>query len=256
MKYVLYKITNTLNFMIYIGVHATEDINDNYMGSGSKIKEAIKNIGPDNFRKEILFIFDNKEEMLLKERELVNIDFILREDTYNIVVGGDGYHALGMIAVKDINNNISFISVEDKRYLNGELVYHTKGNVTVKDKEGNFRSVSVNDEEYLNGELKHNLTGMFVVQDKNKNTYCITKDDERWKSGELTSIHKNKVTVRDKDGKFLSVNKNDPRYLSGELVHHSKGRKQIHNKRLDLRKTVLPNELNKFLNDGWELGYK
>jgi len=36
--YLVYQITNLINYKIYIGVHQTYDINDCYMGSGKLIK--------------------------------------------------------------------------------------------------------------------------------------------------------------------------------------------------------------------------
>jgi hypothetical protein len=42
----------------------------------------------DNFKKEILFVFDNPEEMYAKEAELVNEEFLVTENTYNLKVGG------------------------------------------------------------------------------------------------------------------------------------------------------------------------
>lgn len=86
--YIIYKITNIINGMIYIGQHTTSDINDGYMGSGVYLKMAINKYGIDNFKKEILFYCDSFDEMNNKEREIVNEEFIKRTDTYNISVGG------------------------------------------------------------------------------------------------------------------------------------------------------------------------
>ena len=62
MKYIIYKTTNSLNNNIYIGQHATEDINDNYLGSGVALLSDIKKYGKYNFKKEILYIFDTREK--------------------------------------------------------------------------------------------------------------------------------------------------------------------------------------------------
>ena len=76
--------------MIYIGQHQTENIDDGYMGSGLRIKRAIEKYGIENFEKTILFECSSAEEMNAKEAEIVNEDFIARDDVYNIIVGGTG----------------------------------------------------------------------------------------------------------------------------------------------------------------------
>ena len=92
--YTIYKITNNLNNKIYIGVHGTINPNDNYMGSGLHIKRAITKYGKENFKKEILFEFDNKKDVYLMESEIVNVEFVKRQDTYNISIGGKGGNKL------------------------------------------------------------------------------------------------------------------------------------------------------------------
>jgi group I intron endonuclease len=83
----VYKITNIENGMYYIGAHQTNDKCDDYMGSGNRIKNAIAKYGKSKFTKEILYEASSKEEMYLKEKELVVVD---RKNTYNIRSGGYG----------------------------------------------------------------------------------------------------------------------------------------------------------------------
>ena len=86
MHYTIYKVTNLINGKYYIGKHQTKNLNDGYMGSGKLIKQAIEKNGIENFKKEILHIFDNEEDMNAKEAELV----VINENTYNLCPGGKG----------------------------------------------------------------------------------------------------------------------------------------------------------------------
>ena len=124
MYHYLYKITNTINNKIYIGVHKTNDLNDGYMGSGKIIVSAIEKHGEQNFKKEIIQFFDTYEQALEKEKEVVNDEFLLREDVYNIRRGGlggfDYINKNGLWALRDGESN-SFYgkkhTVETKKLL-------------------------------------------------------------------------------------------------------------------------------------------
>lgn len=90
MYYTVYQITNIVNNKIYIGVHKTKNPNDEYMGSGKAIKNAIEKYGKENFIKTVLHIFMNKEDAFKKEHEIVTQDFINSGNTYNAKLGGNG----------------------------------------------------------------------------------------------------------------------------------------------------------------------
>jgi len=88
--YTIYQITNKINGKIYIGSHKTKNLNDNYMGSGKYLTHAINKYGVENFKKQILHIYDNPDDMYAKEAELVNADFLAEANTYNLRIGGFG----------------------------------------------------------------------------------------------------------------------------------------------------------------------
>jgi len=221
--YTVYKITNKRNQKIYIGVHKTKNLYDKYFGSGSNITKAILNEGVENFKKEILFKFDNKESMLEKEAELVDKDFIKRKDTYNIILGGQTFYSGGLVPVKDKNGNSFLIRRDDPMYLSGIVKHVTTGRFTAIDKEGNKISIYRDDPRYLSGELVAESKGKVMVKDKNGKKFKVPKDDLRYLSGELKHIYHNTIIVKDKKGKKFHVEKDDPRYLNGELVGVTKG---------------------------------
>lgn len=98
-QYIVYKITNLVNGKVYIGVHKTKIIKDDYMGSGRLIRRAINKYGIKNFKKEIIARCDNEEEMYEFEAKLVNDDFLKNCRTYNLINGGFG-------GWNFVNNNI------------------------------------------------------------------------------------------------------------------------------------------------------
>lgn len=109
MKYIVYLTINQKSKInglnrIYIGVHKTENPNvfDGYIGCGcyvnqpstykypkTPIQYAIKKYGPSAFKRQVLFIYDNKEDAYRKEAEIVTLDFIKQDHVYNACPGGN-----------------------------------------------------------------------------------------------------------------------------------------------------------------------
>lgn len=142
MYYLIYKITNTINGKIYIGSHKTKNINDPYMGSGKYLKYAINKYGIENFTKEILFSYDNPDDMYAKEAEIVNEQFISDGNTYNIKKGGFGgfdyincnklnafYDKQRCVRGRVITDSI----LEEKYGENWRTIMSNKGNTRIKE---------------------------------------------------------------------------------------------------------------------------
>jgi len=88
--YTVYQVTNTVNNKFYIGQHQTDKLDDNYLGSGTAVKCAIKKYGCDKFVKEVLHVFDNFDEMNATEQALVTEELINDPMCYNQIIGGRG----------------------------------------------------------------------------------------------------------------------------------------------------------------------
>lgn len=212
--YIIYKITNLINNKIYIGAHMTDDINDEYMGSGVLIKKSIKKYGIEKFNKEILYIFDNKEEMYNKEREIVNEQFIQRSDTYNIKRGGEGGY--GVIDKEKWKKQIS--TAQKKRYSSGGIVTWNKG-----------KSVSEETRIQMSERMKGRFPGdknpmhgkpcTYKMTDEEKTTWSnnIRKANTGKKRTDVqkqkySSVASKRIWLVHKSGKVTNTqNENDPR---------------------------------------------
>ena len=86
----IYKITNKLNGKFYIGMHSTDNLNDGYFGSGTKLWHSINKYGKENHEMERLEFFENRDLLKLRETELVNQQMLSNELCLNIKVGGEG----------------------------------------------------------------------------------------------------------------------------------------------------------------------
>ena len=87
----IYKTTNLVNDKIYIGQkHSSRFLGQSYLGSGKRLKDAIKHYGKENFKVELLEEIESKE--LMDEREIYWISYYHatnKEIGYNLSEGGN-----------------------------------------------------------------------------------------------------------------------------------------------------------------------
>lgn len=91
MYFIIYKIVNNINNKYYIGRHATNNIDDGYMGSGKGIKNAIAKYGIENFNKEIIATASTREELWDLEKSIVDETVLKDPLSYNMAYGGKHY---------------------------------------------------------------------------------------------------------------------------------------------------------------------
>lgn len=118
--YTVYKTTNLLTGVIYIGKHECHEKCSwvrkgkcTYLGSGDIIQLAIKKYGRENFSNEILYSFDNEEEMNAKEAELVTEELIATGTVYNLCPGGQG--GWGYVNTNKLNDRTGMIHTEEAK---------------------------------------------------------------------------------------------------------------------------------------------
>ena len=125
-----YKIVNELNNHYYYGVHSTDNLDDNYKGSGYRLKDAYKKYGLKKFTKYILRFFDTRKELLQYEREIVTYELCNEHNCYNIALGGNGAESL-LINVRDKNGD--WVQITRDEYVNNPnaYVHHSKGRIVL-----------------------------------------------------------------------------------------------------------------------------
>lgn len=84
----IYKTVNILSGKYYIGMHSTNNLNDGYLGSGTRLRYSINKHGKDNHKLEILEFCNSIEELYQREAEIVNLNEIAKIDCMNLCVGG------------------------------------------------------------------------------------------------------------------------------------------------------------------------
>jgi hypothetical protein len=71
-------------------MHSTNNLNDGYLGSGKKLRYSIRKYGKENFKIEILEFYDNRDELIKAEIDLITSNLINETLCMNLRVGGSG----------------------------------------------------------------------------------------------------------------------------------------------------------------------
>ena len=90
----VYITINLINGKQYVGEHSTNNIDDNYLGSGQNLRKSIRKYGRKNFNKKILEHFDTKEEAFDNQETYINKYDTCSPNGYNISPKG-GHNVQG-----------------------------------------------------------------------------------------------------------------------------------------------------------------
>lgn len=192
--YYVYRIINKINNKEYIGFHSTNNMNDGYMGSGKLIIKAIEKYGIENFEKEILKQFNNKKDAELYERELVNEEYVKRNDTYNISIGGNVCilcgEQNGFYGKKHKPETIAkIVKANKERYSRGEM-RHPETLKTTPMRIGNHIFDSYNHAKKVLGLTPMNIN-YYLYADEN--CYMLNEEDQQKACQIYKEYAKNKI---------------------------------------------------------------
>ena len=216
MYYTIYKTTNNITGEYYIGQHQTTKLDDGYIGSGIRFKHSVNKYGAENFAKEILFIFDNFEDMNNKEMELVDQVYLDNPNTLNVIPGGSACDTKGFITAK-LKGSDKYHLVTTEEFATGKYTTPTNGTLIVVTDDGSTKRITC--EEYAKGGYNTPSTGYVSVYFKD------TGQSGRVLTSEFNPILHKKVfggIVATKDGKRQYVNKQE--LEDGTAVSPTKGK--------------------------------
>lgn len=103
-----YKTINLINNRYYLGMHSTNNLNDDYLGSGKRLWYEIRKYGKQNFKLEILSYYNTREELIEAEKNLITENDINNNNCLNLKLGGSGGFNLEDIKKGNIAGNKAF----------------------------------------------------------------------------------------------------------------------------------------------------
>ena len=126
----LYKTTCIITGRWYIGMHSTCKLEDEYMGSGTRLRRSIRKYGVDKHIKEILEFFENRKQLIDREIEVVNKELLSKQKCMNLVLGGQG----GFLSLEGAKKGRK---VTNERYKDKLRGWSSKGGTTTFERYGN-----------------------------------------------------------------------------------------------------------------------
>lgn len=164
----IYKTTCSITGRYYIGMHSTDKLEDEYIGSGRLLWLSINKYGRENHHREILEFAQNRQALKNREQQLVNEDVLKDPMCMNLMRGGEG----------------GFISVDQQRN-------RSKAG-------GEKRAQKLKTDSFFNTEVIQKMT----IAQKNRvinGTLNTWKDNYSWVGKKHTTETKKKMSESHKD---------------------------------------------------------
>jgi hypothetical protein len=259
----IYKTKCIITGKYYYGMHSTNNLNDEYLGSGKRLWNSINYYGKENHTKEIIEFCDNRENLILKEIEYINENLLKDKLCMNLQLGGGGgfidYNH--MMKVSKAGNDKFLKNLEDPKY---RKLFSEKVSLA-------------NKKSYLNGNRKkihfYNWSGKTHSEETKKKL----SETKKGKGTGVTNpvwgrkwMNKNKINkmVEPKEfnnyledgwvfGLYLDSRKKAKLKESFDKIKHLSGPSCVNRKwmnRNGVNKRVKTEDIEVFLENGWVFG--
>jgi hypothetical protein len=86
----IYKTTCNVTKRFYIGMHSTDNLDDGYLGSGTRLWYSINKYGKEKHVCKPIEFFNNRKKLKKRESEIVNEGLLKDPLCMNISLGGEG----------------------------------------------------------------------------------------------------------------------------------------------------------------------
>ena len=140
----IYKTTNLKNGKFYVGMHSTDNLNDGYLGSGVRLRGSIRRNGVENFKIDYLEFFNNRTDLVNREKELVNENLLKNFMCMNLALGGEGGYISpdgvkkggeysGNLHAVKLKTNSQFREIHTKRFISMVKECFRNGKLTPPD---------------------------------------------------------------------------------------------------------------------------
>jgi group I intron endonuclease len=113
----IYKTTNLINNKFYVGIHSSDVLDDNYLGSGIYLRNSIKKYGRKNHKRDILEFFPDRKALSDREENMVNEEILKDPLCMNLKSGGE---FVGMLGYRHSKESLEKISKNRKGKCIGE----------------------------------------------------------------------------------------------------------------------------------------
>jgi hypothetical protein len=196
----IYKTTCLVTNKYYIGMHSTDNLEDGYQGSGKRLWYSINKYGLENHQTEILEFLPSREDLRVREREIVNEQLLEDKMCMNLAIGGEGGNGSKFLTKEQLSKgavNANKVKWSDKSFrdnmskmkskLNKDM--HVKGLLKAPDWTGKKHSKEskqkMSEKAKLRTGAKHSQYGMRWITNGIESKK-IHKDDiipDGWKFG-------------------------------------------------------------------------
>lgn len=239
----IYETTCNINGKKYIGMHrwSGENIDQNYIGSGILLKQAIKKYKRENFSCKILEWCSTKEELSEREKYYISkVKAPINPDYYNVEDGGIGGH--GEFYVQPVTDKM-LEALERGRH----LPMSDKAKKLLSERRSGC--IISNDTKK---KLKENQLGRICITKDSTNKYIWPEQLEEYESlGWIKGSRKHNMT---KQSYQFTKSEKDLDEIKQKISNTIKGRHWVTNGVKSLQ--VDPELVDEYLNSGYRLGRK